>query len=341
MQTTLSISSSTELSSLTQGYRLHAKTEGKSPKTIGIYTTALTVFENFLDQEGLPTDVTQVGVQELRRFILYLQGVKAYREHPFTKTQSNGLTGHTINCYLRAIRAFWGWLVSEEIIATNPFAKVRIPKAPRKVIPTFSESQIQALLIVIDTHTPAGFRDWTIILMLLDTGLRASELVGLKLKDINLDDGVVKVYGKGSKERIVPIGARVQRAMWKYLQRYRPQPPNPLCSNLFLTRSGEPLTVNRIEAVIENHGKIAQIEGVRCSPHTLRHTFAISYLRNGGDVFSLQRILGHSSLDVVRIYVNIAEADVKAAHRRFSPADNLELRRNEHKARTMTKLAGS
>jgi len=325
MATTLR-TSSTELASIIQGYRLYARTEGKSPKTINIYTTALSVFENFLNQDGLPTDVTQIGVQELRRFILYLQGAKSYRKHPFTKPQPNGLSGHTINCYLRAIRAFWSWLVQEEIILSNPFAKVRVPKPPKKVIPTFSESQIQALLAVIDTHTTTGFRDWVMILMLLDTGLRASELVNLRLDDVNLDDGIVKVCGKGDKERMVPIGARVQRAIWKYLQRCRPQPASPLCGNLFLTRNGEPMTVNRIETVIENYGRKAGIEGVRCSPHTFRHTFAISYLRNGGDVFSLQRILGHSSLDVVRIYVDLAEADVKACHRKFSPADNLELR---------------
>ena len=213
---------------------------------------------------------------------------------------------------------------------SNPFAKVRIPKAPQKVIPTFSESQIQALLGVIHTPTPVGFRDWTMVLTLLDTGLRASELVGLTVKNVNLDDGIVKVYGKGAKERIVPIGARVQKAIWKYLQRYRPQPANPRCANLFLTRSGEPITVNRLETIIENYGGKARIKGIRCSPHTFRHTFAISYLRNGGDVFSLQRILGHSSLDVVRAYVNLAEADVKACHRRYSPADNMELRQKAH-----------
>ncbi len=136
----------------------------------------------------------------------------------------------------------------------------------------------------------------------------------------------MKVYGKGAKERVVPIGARVQRAIWKYLQRYRPQPSNPLCHNLFLTQIGEQITVNRLEAIIKNRGKRARIEGVRCSPHTFRHTFAISYLRNGGNVFSLQRILGHESLDMVRNYLNIATSDLQAAHQRYSPVDILRLK---------------
>jgi len=324
-------SQATQLDNLIRGYRLYARTEGKSPKTIEITTTAVTALRALLEAKGFSTDVTEIRPQELREFILHLQQVKAFEHHRFAKPQDKGLSGHAINCYLRAVRAFWSWLVREEIIISNPFDKVRIPKAPTKVIPTFSENQIQGLLGVIHTSTPNGFRDWTMILALLDTGLRASELVGLTLNEVNLEDGIVKVKGKGAKERIVPIGARVQRAIWKYLQHHRPQTANPLCHNLFLTKVGEPITVNRLETIIKNRGREAQIDGVRCSPHTFRHTFAISYLRNGGDVFSLQRILGHSSLDVVRIYVNLAETDVKSCHRRFSPADNMELRRSVHR----------
>jgi len=330
-------SPATQLDNLIQGYKLCARTEGKSPKTIEITTTAINTLRDFLETRGFPTDVGEIGTLELREFILHLQQVKAFEHHRFAKPQEKGLSGHAINCYLRAVRAFWSWLVREEIIMSNPFDKVRIPKAPTKVIPTFSESQIQALLGVIHTSTPIGFRDWTMILTLLDTGLRASELIGLSINDINLEDGIVKVKGKGAKERIVPIGARVQRAIWKYLQHYRPQTANPLCHDLFLIKIGEPITVNRLETIIKNRCREARIEGVRCSPHTFRHTFAISYLRNGGDVFSLQRILGHSSLDVVRVYVNLAETDVKSCHNRFSPADNMELRRSVHRQKLVTK----
>lgn len=316
----------TQLDNLIQGYRLCARTEGKSEKTIRITTTALTTLKDFLEARGYPTDVTEIGAPELREFILHLQQVRAFEHHPFTRPQAKGLSGHAINCYLRAIRAFWSWLVSDEIITSSPFSRVKIPKPPKKLIATFSEKQLNAMLKAINTSTPAGFRDWTMVLMLLDTGLRASELAGFTLSDVNVDEGLLKVYGKGNKERVVPIGARVQRALWKYLQRYRPQPANPLYPTLFLTVAGRPITVNRLESIIEKHAQKAGIEGIRCSPHTFRHTFAISYLRNGGDAFSLQKILGHSSLDVVRLYVNLAETDVKACHRRFSPADNMEIR---------------
>ena len=103
-------------------------------------------------------------------------------------------------------------------------------------------------------------------------------------------------------------------------------PAIQVADHLFLTRAGKPLSVNRIEAIIENCGRKAGIEGVRCSPHTFRHTFAISYLRNGGNVFALQRVLGHESLDMVRRYVNLTTHDLQAAHEICSPVDNLQLR---------------
>ena len=316
----------TMLDNLIEGYRLQARIEGKSLKTVGIYTTALTILNEFLKQDGLPTDVGEIGVSEIRRFIPYLQGAKAYREHPYTRPQQKGLTSHTINCYLRAIRAFWSWLVSEEIIETNPFEKVKIPKPLKKVIIPFTEEQLKSLLDVIDTHTPAGFRDWTIILTLLDTGLRVMELANLRLEDVNLSQRSLKVCGKGAKERVVPVGGTVQRAMAKYINRYRLNPVNQLLDHLFLTRAGEPLTTNRIESMIRGYGEKARIDGVRCSPHTFRHTFAIAYLRNGGDVFSLQRILGHETLDMVRNYLNVAQYDLQAAHARSSPVDNMKLK---------------
>lgn len=157
----------TQLDTLIQGYRLCARTEGKSDKTILITTTALNKLRQFLESRGYPTDVIEIGTQELREFILYLQQVRAFEYHPYTRPQTRGLSGHAINTYLRSIRAFWSWLVREEVITSNPFSKVKVPKPPRKVIATFSEKQLNAIFKSVNTATPAGFRDWTMILMLL------------------------------------------------------------------------------------------------------------------------------------------------------------------------------
>jgi len=314
----------TDLSALIQGYRLCAKAEGKSPHTISLNVTALNLFREFLDATGLPTDVNGVGVQEIRKFILYLQQLRAWRRHPTISPRNRGLSGHSINSYLRAVSAFWSWLIAEEIITSNPFSRVKIPRPPKKVMPTFNEAQIRSLLDVINRSKSPGIRDRAMVLTLLDTGIRVTELVNLKLEDIDLEGGMLKVSGKGSRKRLVPIGTRVQRALWKYIHQFRPE-PTLKANSLFLNRNGGPLTRVYVGTLLKRYGMKTGIEGVRCSPHTFRHTFAISYLRNGGDVFSLQHILGHSSLDVVRVYVNLAQADIKAAHRRYSPADNMNL----------------
>jgi len=309
-------------------YQIQAKTEGKSPHTIRIYTTALSILQRFLERKGYSTDVTKIGPEEIREFISYLQNTRAFMEHPFTGPQKKGLTGHTVNCYLRALRAFWSWLEAEEFIDINPFNKIIIPKPPKKIMAPFSEEQIRTLLSVIDTKSATGFRDWTIILTLLDTGVRVSELTNLGLEDVNLVQRSLKVHGKGNKERIVPIGVSVQRALAKYSNKYRPTPPYPLSDNLFLTRDGMSLTPNRVQSIIEQYASRANIQGVRASPHTFRHTFAVSYLRNGGDIFTLQRVLGHETLDMVQNYVCLAQSDLQEAHLRCSPVDNLKVKAN-------------
>ena len=143
-----------------------------------------------------------------------------------------------------------------------------------------------------------------VILVLLDTGLRVSELTSLMLKDVRLAEGILKVFGKSRKERLIPIGKASQRILWNYINRYRPEPAKPRCDLVFLTK-------NRVQKMMMKHGKKADIKGVRCSPHTLRHTGAVIFLRNGGDVFNLQRLLGHSSLEMTRHYCELADVDVK------------------------------
>jgi len=162
------------------------------------------------------------------------------------------------------------------------------------------------------------------VLTLLDTGLRVSELCNLELGNLRLEEGMLKVLGKGNKERLIPIGKQVQRLLWRYIDRYRPEPATANCGFVFLTREGRPLTKDRVEKIMTYYGKKAGLAGIRCSPHTLRHTAAVTFIRNGGDVFSLQRMLGHSSLEMTRKYCELADIDVKRAHITASPVDNLD-----------------
>ena len=319
---------------LLQGYRLCAATEGKSLNSIAIVTCSVNYFREFLISHGASTDATEISQHEIRAFIFHLQQKPCFSNHPFTPVQDKGLSGHTVNCYVWSLRIFFSWLVSEEIIAINPFDRVKIPRPPRKVMPTFSVLQIQQLLDTMDTATAEGYRNYAIILTLLDTGLRVSELCGLLRSNLRLEDGILKVMGKGNKERLIPIGKEVQRLLWRYINHHRPQPNMPNNDILFLTQDGKPLTKDRLEKIMTRFGRKAGLVGIRCSPHTLRHTAAVSFLRNGGDVFSLQRLLGHSSLEMTRRYCELADADVKRAHLTASPVDNLDFHAKRKQSKT-------
>jgi site-specific recombinase XerD len=226
---------STKSEHLIYGYQICASTEGKSPAAITAVTQSVKIFLRFLNSQcgGMP--VTEVTYQEIRAFIFHLQHAKCFSVHPTIHVLDKGLSGHTVNCYLRSLRIFFSWLVSEDILPNHPFEKVKIPRPPTKIIPAFSPSQIQQLLSVINTRTPAGYRDYLIILTLLDTGLRVSELCSMTLEKLWLEDGTTRVLGKGNKERLVPIGKKVQRLLWHYIERYRAKPVTANCSSVFLT----------------------------------------------------------------------------------------------------------
>ncbi|MFC2036201.1 tyrosine-type recombinase/integrase [Chloroflexota bacterium] len=315
-------------------YSLYASTEGHSQYSINIVTNSVRYLTNFLTSHGASTDAREISHLQIRAFILYLKDRPCFENHPFTPPQPRGLSGHTINTYLRSICGFFSWMKSEDIIDSSPFDKLKVPAPPKKVITPFSQTQIRDLLAVIDTSSSVGFRNYTMILVFLDSGIRLSELINLKLSNVSMEEGLIKVLGKGNRERIVPIGKQVQHQLWRYISRYRPEPEMPRCDLVFLTEDGRPITKDRLDMIMSKYGREAGLSGVRCSPHTLRHTAAVNFLRNGGDVFSLQRMLGHSSLEMTRHYCQISDVDVKKAHNTASPVDNLGLRPNNNRSHT-------
>ncbi len=307
-----------ELGNLIQEFKLCCQTEGKSPKTIEWYTTFLNRFLAFLEFGDYPTDAAQINKEVIRAFILYLQ-VEAK-----TPRSKKPLSSATVQGYVRTLRVFFSWVVREEYLPDSPTAKIPVPKATQKVINTFTHEQIGKLAQACYKSNGNSYRNLTILLLLLDTGIRVSELVNINHEDINLAEGWIKIkIGKGGKERIVPVGSVVHKSLWKYINHFRPQLLTQKVTRLFLSEYGLPLTRSGIQQMLRRCGKRASISGVRCSPHTFRHTFAKSYLINGGDIFSLQKILGHSSLASVRTYLNLFGTDIKKQHQKYSPADNL------------------
>jgi len=299
-------------------YSICAKAEGMSPKTVSGVSDAIRYFTRFL---GGDIDLEDVTASELRRFIIALQQRKAFSGHRFTRTQERGLSPDSIASYVRAIKSFFSFLEREGLMAENPIKKVKTPKTPRKVMPTFSEQDIEKLLAQPNKRTNEGYRDYVVMLTLLDSGLRVSELCGLKLADVDLQNGYLRVMGKGQKERYVPVGMKLSKTLLKYKMLHR---QDSGCDSFFLTRDGRPLPKRRVQDLVRSYGTKAGIK-VRCSPHTFRSSSAVLYLRNGGDPFTLQRKLGHSSLTMTRRYSNLLDSDVRVAHLKYSPADRLRV----------------
>jgi integrase/recombinase XerD len=212
----------------------------------------------------------------------------------------------------------------EEYLANNPMAGIPVPKASTKIINTFTDDQIAQLAQGWQRPNGNNSRNLAILLLMLDSGLRVSEVTGITLDDVDLEAGQIRITrAKGGNERMVPIGSVVRRALWKYINHHRSRPLTDNVTGLFLNEHGLPLTRNGVQQMLRRQANREGITGVRVSPHSCRHTFAKNYLLNGGDIFSLQKILGHSSLASVRMYLNLFATDIKKQHERFSPVDNL------------------
>jgi site-specific recombinase XerD len=222
---------------------------------------------------------------------------------------------------VRALKAFFNWLHREGYTAAYRLRQLRNLRTQQKIEDILAEDEIGRILATCDTRTRWGARDHAMLTLLLDTGLRMSELIGLKLRDVDLEAGSLKVLGKGNKERIVPFGVAAQKTVWRYVHQVRPEPLG--ADYLFLTLDGAPFTRDGFRSLIKRVGARAGVP--RLHPHLCRHTFATCYLINGGDVFSLQQILGHTTLEMVRRYVRLASAHVAVQHRKFSPMDQVAL----------------
>ncbi len=179
------------------------------------------------------------------------------------------------------------------------------------------------MLASINQNSTTGVRNHAIFVTALDNGLRASELADIELGQLDLKGGYIKVMGKGAKERIVPIGDFVKMTLWNYINKVRPEPVIIGCNKLFLSSEGQPITANTIKLVFSRLARKSGIE--RLHAHLCRHTFAINYLLNGGDIFSLREILGHTTLEMVNHYLHFTRSQITAQHRKYSPMDRLHL----------------
>jgi len=280
-----------KLSQAVEGFMLACQARKLSEHTMTDYRRTLKKFRDYI---GVDPDVTSISAENLNRFLA-----------------SQPWSAKTVLNYHIGLSALWTWMIRQGYTEKHLLRVVERPRPQKVAIQPFSESEIRAMLQAISGRRGEE-RYRAVIYLLLDTGLRASELCGLQRGDIDLGNLRVRVVwesGKGKKERYIPISQRTATAIFSYLTDVSGRPFN-------LTRS----------ALTHHLDKIGQRAGVaNVHAHRFRHTFAIMYLRNGGDPYTLQEILGHSTMEMVRKYLYIAEVDVENAHRKASPIDNMRL----------------
>ena len=214
---------------------------------------------------------------------------------PHQLQQHSLLSPQTVRGHIRGLKALSSWLYREEYTDENRLRYLKIPKAPVKLIEPLTDQEINQITSSINQDSLTGSRNYAIVVTALDNGLRASEIADVTIGQLDLKEGYVKVMGKGTKERIVPVGDFVKMTLWDYINRIRSEPATTDCDKLFLSPSGRPITANTIKLVFSRLSKSSGVE--RLHAHLCRHTFAINYLLNGGDIFSLKEILGHTTVD--------------------------------------------
>ena len=226
----------------------------------------------------------------------------------------------SINRRLSTLRRFYRLLVLLGTAKTDPTLRVLAPKLPRRLPKNLSEAQVEALLAAPDVETTLGVRDRAMLETLYACGLRVSELVGLKLSQVSLDMGVVRVLGKGSKERMVPLGEEAIGWLSRYLSTARVQLARSAKSDaVFLTARRTPLTRQAFWQLVKRHGAHAGIASASLSPHVLRHAFATHLLNHGADLRVVQLLLGHSDITTTTIYTHVARERLKQLHAQHHP----------------------
>lgn len=308
---------------LVEYYATSKQVKGCSKKTLLGIRSNLAKFLRFLEGRHHSLRLSDLSIHDARAYVAYIQGtITKYEGHKLTPAHPNSTySPETVHTHVRALRGFSVWLEKEGYTKTPIFDLLDLPKLPKKKIDVLSPEEIQQIMNAIQPNSFKGARVCAMVLLMLDSGIRASELIGLKLSNVDWNRGVFKVFGKGSKERFVPLGATAKQALLKYVQVFRPKPARDDIDNVFLSLDGYALTVNALTHIMRRLGKNAGVP--RLHAHLLRHTCGVQYLIVGGDTKSLQMFLGHASPTMTHHYEQFKDEHVMAQHRKFSPVDAL------------------
>jgi integrase/recombinase XerD len=277
---------------------------GLSDRTVRAYQGDLQRLLGFLEEQGIG-DPGSVDHDDLRSYVTYLK--------------EEGLAPNSIRRALSSMRTYFAFLVEEGELENDPTERLESPRTWRKLPTVLSREEVEKILTSPSPKSPSFTRDRAILEMLYATGLRVSELVQIQLADLDLDEKLVQVSGKGDRERIVPFGSTAAQAVRDYLNRLRVELDRGETEGiLFLNMRGRPLTRMSIWMLVRDATAAAGISK-RVSPHTLRHTFATHMLEGGADLVAVQELLGHVDISTTQIYTHMDRDYLKHVHKRFHP----------------------
>ena len=276
---------------------------GLAKNSLLAYGRDLVKFSRYLKAKGRnPRQVRQGEINEFAR-----------------RLSAEGLAPKSIARALNAVRMFYRYLVMEKIVAEDPTAQVRGPRTTKSLPRYLTLEEVDQLLSAADVSTPLGVRDAAMVELLYATGLRVSEMVSLRVRDLSLEAGYLRCVGKGSKERLVPLGRAAADRLRAYLDGARPRLLKGTARpSLFLNNRGGPMSRQGFWKILKKHGRAVGLRG-KLSPHVLRHSFATHLLERGADLRSVQMMLGHADISTTQIYTHINRERLRAIYRDFHP----------------------
>ena len=286
-------------------YLAYLKVErGLAQNTVLSYERDLKKFIDFLQKQSI-TDFTVVSRQQIITYLLKLQEEK--------------MAPASVSRNLASIRSLFSYLSIEKFLEQDPSSDLDSPKLSKKLPKVITIEEIEKLLDQPDQSDKFGIRDRAMLELLYASGLRVSELISLELDDVNLELGFLQCEGKGSKERIVPLGKIASDYINRYLVNSRPKlVKNTLQKSLFVNFHGKPMTRQGFWKIIKKYGKQSGIE-TEITPHTFRHSFATHLLENGADLRSVQEMLGHADISTTQIYTQVTQKKLQRVHKEFHP----------------------
>jgi integrase/recombinase XerD len=277
---------------------------GSSPNTLAAYRRDLAHLLDFLEQRGIRTP-SGVTSSTLRDFVFHLKDL--------------GLAATSIRRHISAVRTYFKFLSGEGVVLRDPADRLASPKKWRTLPAVLSADEIERLLLAPMPDEPLAFRNRALLEFGYATGARVSEITRVDAKDVLFDEGLVRLFGKGSKERLVPIGRRALGAVALYIRETRPGLERGKGQGrLFLNARGTPISRVGVWGIIKRHARVAGITK-RVTPHTLRHTFATHLLEGGADLRAVQEMLGHADLGTTQLYTKVDRDYLRSVHRSFHP----------------------